>query len=74
MPLFIVKRNNKNQSFREQKKISAQKVFEELYKLSDEQLFNLAENFNLYDDHEMKQLAKSLEVYHPVYNKNKGKY
>lgn len=65
---------NNNQSFRPQNKISAQKLFEKLYKLSDEQLFNLAEKFNLYDDREMEQLAKSLEVYHPVYNKNLEKY
>ena len=65
------RRSNKvNISFPTQNKILAQKLFEELYKLPDEQLFNLAEKINLYDDHEMKQLAKSLEVYHPIYNKN----
>jgi hypothetical protein len=47
---------------------AAYDIYRELIKLSDEELFKLAEDNNLYDDNEMKRIAKTLDINHSKYN------
>ena len=54
-------------------KLYTHKLYQELNKLSNEQLLKLADNYDLYDERTMKKMAKSLEVQHPVYNNPRGK-